>query len=63
MRSGNFEGEVASDVFGNRDVPFELITKKPILPTADELQQNSRSRSARLRIAERTVDNRNTNKK
>jgi len=53
MKSGNFEGEVNTDVFGNRSLPFKLITKKPVLPSADEMISNPRSRSARLRIAEK----------
>ena len=53
MKSGNFEGEVSTDVFGNRTIPFKLITKKPILPSAEEMMSNPRSRSARLRIAEK----------
>ena len=53
MKSGNFEGEVNTDVFGNRSIPFKLITKKPVLPSADEMISNPRSRSARLRIAEK----------
>lgn len=53
MRSGKFEGEVEKDFFGNKLSPFELITRKPIIPTEAEIEQNSRARSAKLRIAER----------
>ncbi|HRH01568.1 MAG TPA: 16S rRNA (cytosine(1402)-N(4))-methyltransferase RsmH [Bacteroidia bacterium] len=53
MRKGKFEGEVEKDFFGNSLVPFELITKKPVIPGAVEMEQNSRSRSAKLRIAEK----------
>ncbi len=53
MRKGKFEGEVEKDFFGNSLVPFELITKKPIIPGAAEMEQNPRSRSAKLRIAEK----------
>lgn len=53
MRKGKFEGEVEKDFFGNSLVPFELITKKPIIPGAAEMEQNTRSRSAKLRIAEK----------
>lgn len=53
MRKGKFEGEVEKDFFGNSLVPFELITKKPLIPGAAEMEQNPRSRSAKLRIAEK----------
>lgn len=53
MRKGKFEGEVEKDFFGNSLVPFELITKKPLIPGAAEMEQNTRSRSAKLRIAEK----------
>jgi 16S rRNA (cytosine1402-N4)-methyltransferase len=42
------------EVFGTRkENPFEVITKKPILPGADEIRRNPRSRSAKLRAARR----------
>lgn len=53
MKSGNFEGKVEEDFFGNRKSVFNLINKKPITPGNEELRQNSRSRSAKLRIAEK----------
>lgn len=53
MRSGKFEGEVEKDFYGNQLTPFKLITKKPIVPTAEENELNSRARSAKLRIAEK----------
>jgi 16S rRNA (cytosine1402-N4)-methyltransferase len=54
MRSGNFEGKQDKDFFGNIFRPFELITKKPIVPDENEITTNSRARSAKLRIAEKT---------
>ena len=54
IRSGKFEGDAETDVFGNRLVPFKVITKKPIIPEDSEIDANSRSRSAKLRIAERS---------
>lgn len=55
ISKGKFEGEVEKDLFGNvADVPFKAVTKKPILPSEKELQENPRARSAKLRIAERT---------
>ena len=53
MKSGNFEGEVQKDLYGNTNVPFALIVKKPIIPNEKEILENSRARSAKLRIAEK----------
>ena len=51
MRSGNFEGKIEKDFFGRATTPFEIVTRKPVVPTAEELEANSRSRSAKLRAA------------
>lgn len=53
MKSGNFDGEVTKDFFGNPFSYFKLINRKPIVPGEDEVNRNSRARSAKLRIAER----------
>lgn len=53
MRSGNLEGEVKQDFFGRNLSPFKLLTNKPIVPTDEEVERNPRSRSAKLRIAEK----------
>lgn len=53
MQSGNFEGNVETDAFGRTNKPFKLITRKPVTASDAELIQNTRSRSAKLRIAER----------
>ncbi len=53
MKSGNFVGELESDFYGNITRPFTLITKKPIEPSAEEIRNNPRSRSSKLRIAEK----------
>jgi 16S rRNA (cytosine1402-N4)-methyltransferase len=53
MKSGNFEGKVEKDFYGNLITPFKLINRKVIVPGEDELAGNSRSRSAKLRIAEK----------
>jgi 16S rRNA (cytosine1402-N4)-methyltransferase len=53
MRSGNFSGEAVKDFYGNLITPFRMITKKAIIPGEDEISKNSRSRSAKLRIAEK----------
>ncbi len=52
MKNGQFEGEPEKDFFGNFSVPFKII-EKLIVPTASEIQINNRSRSAKLRIAEK----------
>ena len=53
MQSGNFEGDVQTDAFGNKLVPFKIVNRKPITASEEELAINPRSRSARLRIAEK----------
>jgi len=53
MRYGNFEGIPDKDVYGRDMCPFRPLTKKPVEPTEQEIEQNSRARSAKLRIAER----------
>jgi len=54
IRSGKFEGEAEKDLFGNTKVPFRSIHRKPIRPEQTEIIKNPRSRSAVLRVAERT---------
>jgi 16S rRNA (cytosine1402-N4)-methyltransferase len=53
MRSGKFEGDVEKDFYGNPLTPFMQITRKPIVPSEKENEENSRARSAKLRIAEK----------
>lgn len=53
LTKGKFRGEVEKDFFGNEEKPFRLVTRKAIVAGAEELAQNSRSRSAKLRIGER----------
>ncbi|MDJ1502257.1 16S rRNA (cytosine(1402)-N(4))-methyltransferase RsmH [Xanthocytophaga agilis] len=53
IRTGKFSGEAEKDLYGNTNVPFHIVTKKPIEPDADEIARNPRARSAKLRIAER----------
>jgi 16S rRNA (cytosine1402-N4)-methyltransferase len=51
MKRGSFDGKIEKDFFGNILKPLEEVNRKPILPSEDELVRNSRSRSAKLRIA------------
>lgn len=53
FRSGNFEGIQEKDFYGNVNTPFLLVNRKPILPGEAEINENNRSRSAKLRIAEK----------
>lgn len=53
MRSGNVEGRVDKDFFGRVNTPFRLVNNKVIVPSAEEVERNPRSRSAKLRIAEK----------
>jgi 16S rRNA (cytosine1402-N4)-methyltransferase len=53
LRSGNFENEIATDDFGRAKKVIEPITKKPLVPDESEISSNPRSRSAKLRIAEK----------
>lgn len=55
MRSGNVEGDVAQDFFGNRLSPMRPVNNKVIVPDAAEQERNPRSRSAKLRIAEKVA--------
>lgn len=56
MKTGNFEGELEKDFFGNPIVPLKLVSRKAITPTEEELQRNNRSRSAKLRVAEKIAN-------
>lgn len=53
MMKGKFKGAVEKDFFGNEIKPFKLISRKAITATDDEVNQNSRARSAKLRVAEK----------
>lgn len=53
MKAGNVEGKVEQDFYGRIHTPFKLINNKVIVPSEEEQEQNPRSRSAKLRIAEK----------
>ena len=53
MKAGNAEGKIRQDFFGRIEAPFQQISNKVIIPDEEEQQRNPRSRSAKLRIAEK----------
>ncbi|MBN2616552.1 MAG: 16S rRNA (cytosine(1402)-N(4))-methyltransferase RsmH [Bacteroidales bacterium] len=53
MKTGNFEGKLKKDFFGNNLVDLKPVVNKAIVPDEDEINKNSRARSAKLRIAEK----------
>lgn len=53
LKTGNFEGKIEQDFFGNIKSPFRLVNNKVMVPSNEEIEKNPRSRSAKLRIAEK----------
>ena len=53
IKTGNAEGNEEKDFFGNPLTPYKIINRKPIMPSEEEIERNSRARSAKLRVAER----------
>mgnify|MGYP001219959730 FL=1 len=53
LKSGNFEGKVEKDFYGHVKRNFELVNRKVIVPSEEEIERNPRARSAKLRIAEK----------
>ena len=53
MKTGNIEGKVKQDLYGRIESPLRLVNNKVIVPTDSEQNENPRSRSAKLRIAEK----------
>ena len=51
IKHGNFRGIAKKDIYGNNLSELKLIYKKPIVPSSNELKKNTRSRSAKLRVA------------
>lgn len=56
MKNGMFEGEPERDVYGNWSAPFKPLQSKVIIPTQEEINENPRARSAKMRIAVRNED-------
>lgn len=57
MRTGNTEGELKQDMYGRVLTPWKVITRSPVVPSAEEIERNPRSRSAKLRVAEKEDSN------
>ena len=53
MKTGNFDGVENKDFYGNAETPFKIINRKGTTPGDEEIANNNRARSARLRIAEK----------
>ena len=53
MRSGNTEGRIEKDFFGRATTPLKVVTRKAVIPRDEEIALNPRSRSAKLRVAEK----------
>ncbi|MDZ7743833.1 MAG: 16S rRNA (cytosine(1402)-N(4))-methyltransferase RsmH [Bacteroidota bacterium] len=53
FKSGNFEGEIQKDFYGNPQLKFKLINRKPLMASEEEIKENNRARSAKMRIAEK----------
>lgn len=56
MKNGMFEGEPERDVYGNWSAPFKPLQSKVIVPTQEEINENPRARSAKMRIAVRNEE-------
>ena len=57
MKSGNIEGKIEKDFFGRVNCPLKLVNNKVITPSDEEVERNPRSRSAKLRIAYKKIEN------
>jgi 16S rRNA (cytosine1402-N4)-methyltransferase len=53
MKTGNFDGKIEKDFYGNVIAPLKMTSNKVIVPSAEEVEKNPRSRSAKLRVAEK----------
>jgi len=53
IKKGKFKGELEKDFYGNPILKFKQVTRKPITPSEEELKENNRARSAKLRVAEK----------
>lgn len=53
IKSGNIEGRESKDIYGRSSAPLKAVNRKPIVPSEDEIETNTRARSAKLRVAEK----------
>lgn len=53
FKNGCFDKDPEKDLYGNKQIPFKTLSKKPMVPTKEEIIENPRAKSARLRIAEK----------
>ena len=53
IKTGNVDGSEEKDMFGRSNAPLKAVNRKPILPSEEEIESNTRARSAKLRIAEK----------
>ena len=53
IKTSNTDGKLETDIFGRSNLSFKAINKKIILPSTEEIEKNSRAKSAKLRIAEK----------
>ena len=56
IRTGRIDGEEAKDIYGRTSTPWEAVTRKPVIPSEEEIEGNTRARSAKLRVAQRRAD-------
>lgn len=56
IKSGNIDGRLEKDVFGRVSTPLKAVTRKPVLPQESEIASNTRARSAKLRVAEKPLE-------
>jgi len=56
FKSGNFDGKVEKDFFGNPVMPIQVITRQIITPSDEEIKENPAARSAKLRVAEKKTE-------
>lgn len=54
IRTGNIEGKEHKDAFGRLEAPLKAVNRKPVVPEEEEIASNTRARSAKLRVAEKT---------
>ena len=55
IKAGNIDGKVEKDFYGNATAPLKAVNRKPILPQEEEIASNTRARSAKLRVAEKSL--------